>query len=167
MHTLRHTAAALALALVSSAALAGTAAETVRIGAPYVRAVPQGQPNSAAFMTLTNTDGQAHRVVRAESPAAEVVELHEHQMVGGMMQMRKVEQIDLPAGQTVDLQPGGLHVMLIQLTKELVANDEAAVSLVFEDGSRADLTLPVRAPQGQMPMNMDQGSHAGHMQHAH
>jgi copper(I)-binding protein len=146
-------------------ALAGTGAEDVMAHDPYVRAVPPGQPNSAAFMHLHNGSQTAHALMSAESPAAAKVELHTHTMADGMMQMRKVEKIDLPAGQGVPLQPGGYHVMLIDLKQELKPDQPVELTLVFEDGSRQKIAAPVRSMQMQMQMPMQMP--AGGQQHMH
>jgi len=134
-----------------SGALFASAADQVSVADAYVRAVPPGQPNSASFMTLTN--GSANPVVLkgAESPAAKVVELHTHTMSDGMMRMRQVEKIDLPAGETVKLQPGGLHVMMIGLKDKLVPGEAIDMSLVFDDGSK----LPIKVPVVKLQMKMD------------
>lgn len=110
----------------------------------YVRAVPPGQQNSAAFMTLSNQSERDVALLAGESPAAEVVELHTHSMDGGMMRMRRVDQIQVPAGQTVELKPGGLHVMLIGLTAPLSPGDTIDLSLGFDDGSQQALSVPVK-----------------------
>ncbi|MEA1051311.1 copper chaperone PCu(A)C [Lamprobacter modestohalophilus] len=119
-------------------------AEGISIEDAYVRAVPPGQPNSAAFMTLTNAGEQARALIAAESDAAEVLELHTHRMEDGMMQMRQIEQIELPAGETVALAPGGLHVMLIGLTKALAPGDQVELTLGFDGGDSQTLSLPVK-----------------------
>ncbi|MBK1703394.1 copper chaperone PCu(A)C [Halochromatium glycolicum] len=121
-----------------------TPATEIEVQDAYVRAVPPGQPNSAAFMHLTNTSNRDRALVIGETDAAEVVELHTHKMEDGMMRMRQLEQIELPAGETVKLQPGGLHVMLIGLTEDLRAGDSIELHLGFDDGSRQSLTLPVK-----------------------
>jgi periplasmic copper chaperone A len=142
--------AASLLTLISLAAAAepaqpGKAADGLVVADAYARAVPPGQPNSAVFMTLTNTLDNDHALVGASSTAAEVVELHTHRMDDGMMRMRRVDRIDLPGGAQVELKPGGLHVMLIGLKRPLVAGDEVAVTLVLDDGSSRQITAPVRA----------------------
>lgn len=129
---------------LGSAVSAQSASEEVGVTAPYVRAVPPGQPNSASFMELTNGSSQAHALVAAESPACRVAELHSHVMQDGMMSMRRVERIDLPAGETVALEPGGLHLMMIDLQQSLEPGQEIPVTLVFEDGSRKPIHAPVR-----------------------
>lgn len=117
---------------------------TIQIQHPYARAVPPGQPNSAAFMTLHNRGDKANAVVAASSPAAEVVELHTHTMDGGMMKMRRVEQIDIPAGGETELKPGGLHIMLIGLKEQLNPGMKVSLTLKFADGSESTIEAPVQ-----------------------
>lgn len=142
-----------------TASYAQGASDSVSVDGAYVRAVPPGQPNSGAFMTLTNQDSAGHAVVSAESPAAKVVELHTHIHEGGMMMMRRIEKIDIAANTTTELKPGGLHVMLIGLTQELKPGSDVEITLVFEDGSSKQITAPVQ--NIMMQMNMHQGG----MQH--
>lgn len=132
----------LALVLFTAAAVADDA---LTVTDPYARAVPPGQPNSAVFMTLTNPGAGERAVVAAASPAAEVVELHTHVMADGMMQMRRIERIPVPAGGSTVLEPGGLHVMLIGLTGPLAVGAEVPVTLTLDDGAELAVTAPVRA----------------------
>jgi periplasmic copper chaperone A len=149
----------LGLWMLSSVVLAQTTDE-VNIDGAYVRAVPPGQPNSAAFMKVINNSATDHAMVGGASPVAEAVELHTHIAEGGMMRMRQVEKIDLPAGETVSLQPGGLHVMLIGLKQKLAPDEEISLTLHFEDGSETTLKVPVVKLQMKMkPMNHDQMNH--------
>jgi len=134
------TVALLALAPVVWAA--GPAAVTV--SDPYARAVPPGQPNSGVFMTLRNASDQPRALVAAKSPAAKTVELHTHTNDGGVMRMRKIERIEIPAGASVQLKPGGLHVMLIGLNGDLTPGGTVALDLSFDDGSQAQVQAPVR-----------------------
>jgi copper(I)-binding protein len=150
-----HALLTLGLALVLSLGLPTLAlAETIEVHDAYVRAVPPGQPNSAAFMSITNKGSEDRALLAAQSNAAEVVELHTHLMEDGMMQMRRVDQIDLPAGETVLLQPGGLHVMLIGLTEALAPGDMVELTLGFDQGGEQALSLPVkRIDPSAMPMH--------------
>jgi copper(I)-binding protein len=141
---------------ISGIAVAETTADGITISDPYVRAVPPGQPNSASFMTVTNAGGSDHALVGGSSPAAKVVELHTHTMEGGMMRMRQVEKIDLPAGKEVTLKPGGLHVMLIGLKQNLTPGENVPLTLKFEDGSELTVDAPVRKLQMKMK-KMDHG----------
>ena len=111
MKTLLHTAAIVA-ALLSAPAWAQTAA--VKVEGAWARASVQGQKATGAFMRLTAKDGA--RLVRAESPAAGLAEVHEMKMEGDIMKMRAVPTLDLPAGKTVELKPGGYHIMLLDLS---------------------------------------------------
>jgi len=129
--------------LLSSASLTLSAAG-LEVGDPYVRAVPPGQSNSAAFMSLRNISTEEHALIGAESPAAETVELHTHVEEDGLMRMRRVGRIVLPAGETTTLAPGGLHVMLIGLKSELTPGQNVELTLIQDDGERLVIQAPVR-----------------------
>ncbi|MCW8825531.1 MAG: copper chaperone PCu(A)C [Gammaproteobacteria bacterium] len=134
-----------AVALTTSSSLfAQTASESVMVHDAYARAMPPGQPNSGAFMTFKNSDSSAHAVVSADSPVSKVVELHTHIHENGMMMMRRIDQIDIPANGETVLKPGGLHVMFIGLKHDLKVGQKVPVTLTFEDGSKQDIEAPVR-----------------------
>lgn len=153
------TAAIVPLLLVlSPLAAVADAAGAVKVADPYARAVPPGQPNSAVFMTLTNEGGSDRALVAASSTAADVVELHTHRMVDGMMQMVQIDRIDLPPGTPVELKPGGLHVMLIGLEAPLTPGEVVPVTLMLEDGTAIEVQAPVRSLAAPM---QDHG-HGGH-----
>lgn len=135
---------------VTSSMASDTASKAIMVQNPHVREVPAGQPNSAAFMTLMNHSGVNHAVVSAESSVAKVVELHTHIKEGGMMKMRRIDKIDISANSKTTLKPGGLHVMLIGLKKGLTAGEKVSITLVYEDGSRKEISTPVR--KINMPM---------------
>lgn len=150
------------LALVSALpAFAGSAADEVLIANPYVRAVPAVMQNSGAFMTFENTGGADHAVVSAFSSAAKVVELHTHVNDGGVMRMRQIPRIDVAAGGSTELKPGGLHVMLIGLQRPLVPGDNVEIGLTFADGSSKTFEAPVKAVGG-MHHGMHHGGNSGH-----
>ena len=141
----------LLFSLISAPLLAATpAAEDITVVNPYVRAVPPGQPNSAAFMQLQNKSATQHAVVRAESPVAKAVELHTHINEGGIMKMRQIKQIDVPAKGTTMLKPGGLHVMFLGLKSELKPDQSIPVTLIYEDGSKVTIHAKVRKIQLHM-----------------
>ena len=129
-----------ALLLASHMALAD-----VNVESAYVRAVPPGQMNSAAFMQLNNQGTENISLVAAKSQVAKNVELHTHTQDNGVMRMRQIEKISLPAGEAVKLQPGGMHIMLIGLTQNLTAGENISLSLEFSDGSAQALEIPVQA----------------------
>lgn len=132
----------LPLLLVSAAAQADVATDVV-IEQPFARAAIQQQRNSAAFMTISNP-GADTQIVSASSPVADIVELHTHINDNGVMRMRKIERIDLPSKQTVMLKPGGLHVMLLGLKRDLSIGEQIDVTLTFSDGSQKALQVPVQ-----------------------
>lgn len=131
------------LALAFSAPLLADAAASVSVEKPFARKAMKAQRNSAAFMTLRNS-GPAVAIVAAESPVADIVELHTHIHDQGVMRMRKIDRIELPAGGEVVLQPGGLHVMLLGLKQDLNEGDSISVTLKFSDGSQKAVEAPVR-----------------------
>lgn len=141
--------------------MAQGAADAVEISGAYVRAVPPGMPNSAAFMEIRNGSAEDRAVVGAESSVSEVAELHTHINDNGMMRMRQIDRIDLPAGETVVLQPGGLHVMLIGLKRQIKPDDQVRITLKLEDGSELAVDAPVRMLQMKMMKHdgMKQGMH--------
>ena len=109
----------------------------------------------SAADSMTNQGGEDHALASAESDAAKVVELHTHLMEEGMMKMRRVDKIDLPAGETVKLEPGGLHIMLIGLERQLSPGEDVDITLVFEDGSRSSTKAPVK----KVEVKMDHHNH--------
>jgi len=133
---------------------AAGAADSIQIADPSVRAVPPGQDQTGAYLTLHNTGKQGHALVKAASPAARATELHTVVDEGGMSKMRPVAKMDIAPGGTTRLQPGGLHIMLIGLTQPLAEGAHVPITLIFEDGSRKAVHAPVRAiavPGATMP----------------
>jgi periplasmic copper chaperone A len=111
----------------------------------WVRTTVPGQKGTGAFMSITAKSDL--RLVGASSAVAGVTEVHEMKMNGDVMQMRAVSGLDLPAGKTVALQPGGFHVMLLDLKTALPKNVTVPLTLLFKDGkgveSKIELTVPV------------------------
>lgn len=120
------------------------AASPVDVHHGYVRAVPPGQSNSAAFMMLKNNSAKAISLVRAQSGIAEAVELHTHTMNQGVMQMRQVSEISVPGNGSTQLKPGGYHIMLIGLKKNLFEGQTVQLKLHFSNGSMSIVDLPIR-----------------------
>lgn len=121
-------------------------AQTLDVKGAWARATVQGQKATGAFMTLTSRD--AGKLVSVSSPVAGVVEVHEMKMDGDVMKMRAVDGgLDLPAGQAVELKPGGYHVMLMDLKLPLQKDTTIPMTLVFKDArgkeSKLDLKVPV------------------------
>lgn len=144
-------------------ALAGGAADHISVADPYVRMAPPGQNVTAAYLVLKNADARDHRLVKADSPAAKVVELHTHISEGGVMKMRPVKDIEIKAKGETALKPGGLHIMLIDV-KPMHEGESVPLNLQFEDGSSKKIDATVRKP-GAEPMSMshDMSGMHGHM----
>lgn len=101
---------------------------------------------SAAYMTLVNTGSTPDALISAATDAAETVELHLSSMDNGVMTMRPVENIEVPANGEVELKPGGLHVMLIGLKQNLEAGDMVTLTLTLENAGEVEIEAPVRQP---------------------
>jgi copper(I)-binding protein len=143
------TALALTFSLMVNVAADGIA-DKILVNDPYVRAVPPVVKTSAAFMQFQNSDEVEQFLVSASTPAAAAVELHMHTMDDGVMRMRQIAHIHLPPKQTVALQPGGLHIMLFDLTAPLNLGDRVPITLTFEDGSTKQISAEVRSVKQMM-----------------
>ena len=152
--------AALLAAVVSATGLDGMAeAQTasaapadpcgIKVEAPWVRATVPGQSGTGAFMRLTAK--QTCQLVAVQSPSAGVAQIHRMAMDGGVMRMRAVAGgLPLPAGQTVELTPSGVHLMLMDLKQPVTAGAAVPITLTVQaaqTGARGQLTIdaPVRA----------------------
>jgi copper(I)-binding protein len=151
---LRHCAAAVLLA-ASAQAFAQSAAQ-VDVSDAWVRRAVPGQSGTGAFMKLRAPAGA--RLVGAATPVAGVAEVHEMKMEGDTMKMRAMGQgLELPAGQTVELKPGGYHLMLMDLKQPVAVGTNVPLTLRFVDakGVASELTLQVpvsaAAPGGAAP----------------
>lgn len=123
----------------------------LNVGHPYSRAMPPGSPTAAVFMTISNSGG-ADRLLAASTPQAARAELHQHINDNGVMRMREVAGgIALPAGGTVTLAPGGLHVMLLQVPKQAVSGDRFPLQLQFEKAGK--VTVEVKVESGMAPVH--------------
>ena len=118
----------------------------LHIDHPWARATAPQAQNGAAYFTVTNHGSAADRLIEASSPVAATVELHTHDVDSqGVMRMREVEAIDLPAGEATALRPGGLHVMLIGLGDRLVEGEAFPLTLVFEEAGVVEVEVQVEA----------------------
>ncbi len=116
----------------------------IQVHDAYVRSTPPDQQTTAAYMNIHNTNDKPYRLVAVVSDAARMVQLHEVKETDGVARMQQVDFIDLPAKKNTALQPGGYHIMLIDLMKPLNPGDTIDFTLVYNDGSRTELTMPVK-----------------------
>jgi hypothetical protein len=135
-------AISVALAGLIGTALAQSPAP-VEITEPWVRATVPAQKATGAFMQLRSAQGS--RLVEVKSPVASAVEIHEMKMADGVMQMRAVPGVELPAGQTVELKPGGYHIMLLDLKQQMKDGETVPLTLVVEGKDKKRQSIEVRA----------------------
>lgn len=100
--------------------------------------------NSAAYVTLRNGGDQADALVTVATSAADTAELHSVSMQDGIMRMRPVAAVELPAGEVVALEPGGYHVMLVGLHRPLTEGDSVGLTFRLRSGRTLELRAPVR-----------------------
>lgn len=156
---MNRTAAAAIGVLMSLAAAAASAQTTVKDA--WIRGTVAQQKATGMFAQISSVQGS--RLVGVSSPVAGVAEVHEMAMEGNVMKMRALSGgLALPAGQTVELKPGGYHVMLMDLKQPLEAGATVPVTLVFEGADKkresVELQVPVKAMNAAMPAM----KHSGH-----
>ena len=128
-------------------AMEGTATPSMGMeGTATVAPEMQNGGTSAIFMTIQNTGDTADRLIRASANVAETVELHRSTVEDGVMRMRPVEAIEIPAGGSVELKPGDYHIMLINLTQDLNVGDQFTATLEFEQAGTIEVEVEVREP---------------------
>jgi copper(I)-binding protein len=155
----------LTLALFLLAFAAGARAE-VTAHDPWARATVPGQKVAGAYVKLSAD--QATRLVSAASPAAQTVEIHQMSMENGVMKMRAVPALDIPAGGSVELKPGGYHLMLFGLKKPLAAGETITLTLKFQDAAGKSQTLELAAnvrAAGESHAESHGGDHGEHGKH--
>lgn len=142
-------------------ALAVAADAPVEVSEAWVRATVPGQPVGAAYASITAR--AAVRLTGVRAPVAKTVELHEMKHEGGVMKMRSLKEIRIAAGETVKLEPGGLHVMFFGLKGPLEAGGSVPLTFEFRGADGKPFTrlveAPIRTPQASA------GGHAGHAGH--
>jgi copper(I)-binding protein len=139
-------ALAIALALGAPAQAAGP---TLAVSGAWSRPAVAGT-NGVGYLVLTNTGKTADALVRVESALAARVEMHSSSMAGGVMSMKKLDRLAVPAGGAAAFAPGGNHLMLIGLTRTVKAGDTIPATLTFASGSKLQtaLAVGVSAPAG-------------------
>ncbi len=154
------------IASLSAALFAATAAfaapPDVTAADAWARASAGAASTGAAYVALT-AGGQADSLIGASTPVAQTAQVHESTAEGGIMRMRPIPSLAIPAGKTVTLSPGGYHVMLFGLHHPLTAGQSFPLTLTFAHGGPVTVTVNVRPigaaaamqdkPMGGMPMD--------------
>ena len=146
---------ALGLAVFSVPALA-----EVTVKDSWVRGTTPAQKATGAFMEITSSEAAA--LLTASSPVAGVVEIHTMKMEDGVMKMRALPKLDLPAGKAVKLAPGGNHVMLMDLKQQMKKGDVVPITLKIEGADKKVQTLEIKAEVRDLATPATQGKSHGH-----
>ena len=134
----------LTTALVLSACGAGSTGPQISVEEPWARPVPAAGGNGAVFFRLVNAGNEAEQLVGGESPVAGVVEVHKTTMEEGVMKMEHIPGLEVPARGEVLLEPGGYHVMLIDVSKSLKPGDTLPITLRFQKSGKMQIDVDVR-----------------------
>lgn len=143
--------------IIATGFVAAAAHAQVSVQDPWTRATVAQQKATGAFMQLSSP--KSVKLVSASSPLTPTVEVHEMAIQGEVMRMRQVQSVQLSAGKTVELKPGGYHIMLMNLKSQVKEGDVVPLTLIFEnqDGSRQ--TLDVKAPVRALNHASQQSGH--------
>ena len=142
----------LALALGACGAPPATTATTaplttgIEIRDAWAAPTPGGVTVSAGYLTIVNHTQADDHLIGVSSTRANSVDVHTMRMADGVMEMRPAGEIIIPAGGTLTLAPGGLHLMFMNVSPPFALGDTIPVTLHFEHGGDVDAPLPVRAP---------------------
>jgi periplasmic copper chaperone A len=132
----------LACALGASAASAHEyALKSLKIDHPFARATPPGAKTGGVFVTVENTGSRSDRLIGVSSPVAGVADLHEMKVDAGVMRMREVAALEVKPGETLELKPGGYHVMLSELRQPLKVGDKFPMTLTFQNAGPVEVSV--------------------------
>jgi periplasmic copper chaperone A len=135
--------------LLAQAPPARFTAGTLVIETPWMRETPDGARVAGGFMRITNTGKEPDRLLTGSAPFSKRVEVHEMRMDGGVMKMRELDKgLEIKPGETVELKPGGLHVMFMDLAEQPKAGERRKSTFVFEKAGTVEVDVSV-VPRGQ------------------
>ncbi|MGC4025132.1 MAG: copper chaperone PCu(A)C [Mesorhizobium sp.] len=151
-------------AMLLFAAVHGLSAHEYKAGAitihhPWSRATPTGAKVAVGYLTLKNDGSEADRLVSVEAEIAPKSEIHEMSVdLNGVMTMRGLpDGVEIPAGATVELKPGGYHLMFVDITEPVIEGKRFKGSLTFEKAGKVDVEFAVQP----MDKAMDHNAHGG------
>lgn len=130
------------------AAPAATAESGPIVSEAWVRSVPPAARMTAGYLSVYNPGPEPIVIIGVESPAFGSIELHGTVTVDSVARMRHQETVEVPAGETVRFEPGGLHLMLMEAVDAIPASGAIELSLVLEDGRRLEFAAPIGQPAG-------------------
>lgn len=145
-----------AILFMGAASAHGYQLGDLKIGHPTASPTAPGQPNGAAYLTIETAGTAPDRLIGLETAAAAAAEIHTMSDEGGVMSMRKLDDVEIAPGAPVHFQPGGLHIMLIGLKAPLVAGSPVPLTLTFEKAGSITVELAVEKAAEPPP------GHGGH-----
>jgi len=129
---------------------------TLELKGGFARATLPNAPVGGAFVTITNNGATPDQLLSVSSTVAGQGQLHEMSMAGDVMKMRQLpDGVPVPAGETVTLQPMGLHIMLMGLKQPLVEGQTLTLTLTFAKAGTVDLEVPIMGAAADTAMPMD------------
>jgi copper(I)-binding protein len=121
-------------------------AGAIHVSQPWARATPKGATTGAGYMTITNKGNSPDKVTCISDDASAKCQIHTMTMEGGMMKMRPAEDgLEIKAGESVTLKPGGYHVMFEQLKHPLQEGQSLKATLKFEHAGTIEVDYPILA----------------------
>jgi len=124
---------------------------TLTIGHPWSRPTAPGMPMGVAYLTITNNGKVSDALIAASTPAAARVEFHQTSITDGMARMRPLQEIVIAPGHSVKIEPGGIHLMLVDLKSALVTGKPIPLTLEFRVAGRITVELSIEAQDGAPP----------------
>jgi len=118
-------------------------AQEVNVSDAYIRETLPGNTISSAYMRISNNNAQAIKLVTITSKVSPRIEIHQHQMLDGMMKMRQLNKLVIPAHENVLLQPYGLHLMIFDLQQPLKDGQKVSLTLHFANYRDININVPV------------------------
>lgn len=119
--------------------------KSLSIDHPFARATPPGAKSGGAFFVVENASLTPDKLIGVASPAAGSAEMHQMAMDGGVMKMRAVSMLEIPAGGKLELKPGGYHLMLLDLKQPMRAGDKVPLTLTFQNAGSIVVSVEVEA----------------------
>lgn len=135
------------LVLLAMLVFAGTShaqTDAPKISNAWVKSTLPGTTVSAAYMQIQSS--RAMKLVKVDAPVAGLVELHNMSMKDGVMEMKAMDAVEVPAGKPVTLKPGGMHVMMMNVKQPIKPGDKVALTLTFEGADKKPIVVKLEAP---------------------
>jgi copper(I)-binding protein len=122
-----------------------SAGDVVAIMNAWVRETDAKAKVNAGYMTLVNVGSEQVTLVKVESDSCEIIEVHEMALVDGLMEMREVTAMIIPANGQIQFKPGGMHLMLKQPLRHLTTGQKVDMTLIFKSGRKQKVSVNVAA----------------------